>query len=449
MAIKGKVNSICILGSGICGLSAAWEKERKGQNITIIDSANRIGGIVESGESEGFLMDYGPNTLSLRLRKTEEMLRETGILKHAIDANPEANKRFIVRSGKLVALPNGFPSFLASPFLSFSGKLRVLFEPFLPKGKDRKNESVADFITRRLGKEALDYLANPFLAGIYAAKPETLCLRHTFPAIYDLEEKHRSLLLGKIFGFGKSDRLPKTRLISFPQGIKELPARMKTCIKGKFILDHTVTKVARENGNWRVFAHDSKGAEWDDLFDEVICTLPSHQLGKVRWKNIDQTKKISTLQEAPHFPLSIVYQGFEKKDISHPLDGFGFLVPEIEKLDILGSLFSSTLFPNRAPSDKVLISTFVGGERNPELALEKDKLIFKKVSQNLSTLLGIRGNPVFQHIRTWEKAIPLPDKDFGKRKAAANDLNSSNPGLVFSGSHLTGPPLPNCLAPLE
>ena len=443
------MNKTCILGSGICGLSAAWEKERHGQKVTIIDSAKRVGGIVESGESEGFLMDYGPNTLSLRLRKTEGMLRETGILEHAIDANPEANKRFIVRKGKLVALPQGIRSFITSPFLTCSGKLRLLLEPFLARGKEGDHESVADFITRRLGKEALEYLANPFLAGIYAAKPETLCLRHTFPSIHALEKKHRSLLLGKIFGFEKSNRLPKTRLISFPSGLGELATRMKMAIKGNFILDHTVTKVAGEDGHWRVYTRDSTGAEREDLFDEVICTLPSHQLGKVSWENVAKAEKISSLQEAPHFPLSIVYQGFDKKDVPHPLDGFGFLVPEIEKMDILGSLFSSTLFPNRAPSDKVLISTFVGGERNPELTREKEDVIFKKVSQNLTSLLGIRGKPVFQRIRNWPKAIPLPDKDFGKRKAAANELNSSNRGLMFSGSHLTGPPLPNCLAPLE
>ena len=439
----------CILGGGICGLASAWKREREGNELTVIESSGRVGGIIQSEKLDGFLLDYGPNTLSLRLRKTMDLLEEAEILEHAIDANPQANKRFIVRKGKLVALPQGIGSFLTSPFLTSSGKLRLLLEPFLSKGKDSDHESVADFVTRRLGKEALEYLANPFLAGIYAAKPETLCMRHTFPSIHALEKKHRSLLLSKMFGFEKSNRLPKTRLISFPLGLEELPARMKTLIKGSFILDHTVTQVAGENGKWRVFAHDSTGAEWEDLFHEVICTLPSHQLGKVRWENVAQTEKISTLQEAPHFPLSIVYQGFDKKDVSHPLDGFGFLVPEIEKMDILGSLFSSTLFPNRAPSDKVLISTFVGGERNPELTTGNEDVIFKKVWQNLSSLLGIRGKPVFQRIRNWPKAIPLPDKDFGKRKAVANELNSSNRGLVFSGSHLTGPPLPNCLAPLE
>ena len=435
----------CILGSGICGLVSAWKRELAGNEVTILDSANRAGGIIESQEADGFLMDYGPNTLSLRLRKTEEMLRETGILEHAIDANPEANKRFIVRKGKLVALPHGLSSFLASPFLSCSGKLRLLLEPFLPKGKDRDTESVADFISRRLGKEALEYLANPLLAGIYAAKPETLCMRHTFPAIHDLEEKHRSLLLGKIFGSGKSDRLPESRLISFPLGMGELTDRMKAIIKGNFIFDHRVTKVAGENGKWRVFASDSTGSDWDDVFDEVICTLPAHQLGKVTWENVAQAEKISTLQEASHFPLSIVFLGFDEKDVTHSLDGFGFLVPEAENMNILGSLFSSTLFPGRAPPGKVLLTTFVGGERDPELALCDEEALCKKVTDQLSPLLGIRGEPVFHRVKTWREAIPLPDIGFDEREKAAETLQITNPGLSFSGSHITGPPLPNCL----
>ena len=440
-----QVKQTCVLGSGICGLVSGWKAQQDEKEVTVIDSANRAGGVIESAESDGFLMDYGPNTLSLRLRNTEDVLRQTGALDHAIDANPEANKRFIVRKGKLVALPNGFASFLTNPFLSFSGKLRVLLEPFLAKGKDRKNESVAGFISRRLGKEALDYLANPFLAGIYAAKPETLCMRHTFPAIHELEEKHRSLLLGKIFGSSKSDRLTESRLISFPSGMSELTDRIETSIKGDFIFNHKVTKVAGENGKWRVFACDSNGNEWNNSFDEVVCTLPAHQLAKVSWQNVARSENLSLLQKASHFPLSVVFLGFEEKAVSHPLDGFGFLVPEAENLNILGSLFSSTLFPGRAPTGKVLLTTFVGGERNPELALSDEETLYGKVTEEVSSLLGIRGQPVFRHIKTWKEAIPLPDIGFDERKKAMNTLQETNPGLLFSGSHLTGPPLPNCL----
>ena len=162
----------CIIGSGVCGLTSAWEKERQGCEVTLLDAAKRAGGVIESVEDEGFLLDYGPNTLSLRLAKTEAMLRDSGILDHAIDANPEAVKRFVVRKGKLVAMPHGLLSFLGSRFLSIPGKLRLLLEPFLPRGKANHEESVASFVSRRMGREVLDYGANPFLGGRPAGNPQ-------------------------------------------------------------------------------------------------------------------------------------------------------------------------------------------------------------------------------------------------------------------------------------
>ena len=435
----------CVLGGGICGLISAWKREREGEIVTVLESSKRVGGVIQSEKIDDFLMDYGPNTLSLRLNKTKNLLEETGVLEHAIDANTDANKRFIVRNGKLVTLPSGLASFASSGFLSLGGKARLLLEPFLPKGKDSDNESVAGFMARRLGKEALDYLANPLLAGIYAAKPETLCMRHTFPAIHDIERKHRSLLLGKLFGYGKSEKLPQSRLISFSSGMGELTERIKDTIKGNFVFDHTITRVSGENGKWRVFASDSSKTEWSDVFDRVVCTLPAHRLGNINWENVTHAEKILTLQESSHFPLSLVFLGFDQNDVRHPLDGFGFLVPEVERMDILGTLFSSTLFPGRAPSGKVLLTTFVGGERNPELALAEDSVLCRKVTDCLSSLLGIGRQPEFEHVKTWKEAIPLPDLNYDKRKKAAETLRRKNPGLSFTGSHVTGPPLPNCL----
>ena len=435
----------CILGGGICGLASAWKREREGNEVTIIESSSRIGGIIQSEKLDGFLLDYGPNTLSLRLRKTADLLEEAGVLEHAIDANPEANKRFIVRKGKLVALPNSFVSFLGSDFLSPLGKLRLLLEPFLPRGKNRENESVASFVSRRLGREALEYGANPFLAGVYAARPETLCLRHAFPELHRMEKKNRSLFMGMARGGGKSEKIPKSRLLSFSEGMNELPIRLQAQLHATFLLESTVEKVSRTGDGWIVGSTDSNGAPRENRYDEVICTIPAHKLSLIDWENIEGRDTIPIMAQAPHFPLSLVFLGFERKDVSHPLDGFGFLVPEVEQMDILGTLFSSTLFPGRAPSGKVLLTTFVGGERNPELALSDEEALCKKVTDQLSPLLGIRGRPAFQRVKTWREAIPLPDIGFDERKKAAETLQETNPGLSFSGSHITGPPLPNCL----
>lgn len=435
----------CILGSGICGLTAAWKEEQKGNRVTIIDSSAQVGGVIESHRKEGFLLDYGPNTLSLRLRSTDDFLQKTGILKHAIDANQQANKRFIVRDETLVALPQGFTSFLTSKFLSPKGKLRLLLEPFLPRGTHDPDESVASFVSRRLGKEALQYAANPFLAGVYAAKPETLCLRHAFPGLLRLEKEARSLFLGIVKGIGKSQKIPSSRLLSFPEGLKELPKRLSTVLQGTILLEHSVTQVRKIESGWKITASNSDGTIHEQSFDEIICTIPAHKLQTIQWLNIEKEEEIAKLSNAQHFPLSLVYLGFNRSDVSHALDGFGFLVPECEKKDILGTLFSSTLFPDRAPPDKVLLTTFVGGERNPDLALLDEDSLCRIVFNQLSPLLGICAEPVFQHVKTWKQAIPLPDASLGDRKKASQKLHLANPGLLFSGSHLTGPPLPSCL----
>jgi len=445
MTPPSQVKKTCILGGGICALASARKRELEGKEVTIIEARNRLGGIIQSENLDGFQLDYGPNTLNLRLNKTEDFLRETDILEHAIDANANANKRYVVRNGKLVALPRGPLSFLSSGFLSPLGKLRLLLEPFLPRGKDRSNESVAAFVSRRLGKEALEYGANPFLAGVYAARPESLCLRHTFPSLHKIEEERRSLFLGMLSGWGKAEKTSKTRLLSFPKGMSELPARLKGKLNAKFITGHEVKQVSHTPKGWVVKAEGPAGAEFENGFDEVICAIPAHKLQSIQWTQVQQAEEISSMAQASHFPLSLVFMGFDVKDLTHPLDGFGFLVPEAERLDILGSIFSSTLFPGRAPTGKVLLTTFVGGERNPELALRDETFLCRKVIEQLKPLLGIKGSPVFQKTRTWEKAIPLPDSGFENRRKSAELLQEANPGLFFSGSHVIGAPLPSCL----
>ena len=188
----------------------------------------------------------------------------------------------------------------------------------------------------------------------------------------------------------------------------ELTDRIKDTIKGNFIFEHTVTKVTSEKGKWQVFASDSSETEWSDVFDQVVCTLPAHRLGKINWENVVQDEMISTLQEASHFPLSLVFQGFDQNEVSHPLDGFGFLVPEVEKMEILGTLFSSSLFPGRAPSGKVLLTTFVGGERNPELALAEEKILCRKVTRSSFLSSRHRGQPEFSTSKHGKRQSHFP-----------------------------------------
>ena len=181
------------------------------------------------------------------------------------------------------------------------------------------------------------------------------------------------------------------------------------------------------------------------ISDRVICSIPAHQLMSIEWIGLQNDQLLKDLSNAKHYPLSLVYHGYARRHIAHPLNGFGFLVPEVENRKILGTLFSSTIFPGRAPKNHVLLTTFVGGERQPDLAEWEDNKIHNIVQDEHTDLLGTSKTPFFKKIIRWPKAIPLPDQGMQNRKQAAQQLEEQNPGLFFTGSHLCGPPLPNCL----
>jgi oxygen-dependent protoporphyrinogen oxidase len=263
-----------------------------------------------------------------------------------------------------------------------------------------------------------------------------------------MENKHGSIFVGMIKGKKKNEKLSKSRLLSFKEGMQELPKRLAKSLMKHPILGFKIKEVkSNQNGQWWVRGESEEGKIFENLFDEVVSTLPAHTLSEINWHGVKQDDLISTLTKATHPPLALTFLGFKRDQISHPLDGFGFLIPEAEKRKVLGTLFSSTLFPNRAPKHHSLLTSFVGGERNPELCnLSDDEIIALSISEN-SDLLEINGLPNFAKVIRWPKSIPLPDHSMGQRKAAAFKLNSQNKGLFFKGAHIFGAPLPNCLNP--
>lgn len=440
-----EMTDTCILGSGLTGLIHAWQACKRGEKINLFEASPQTGGVLQSRRIDGYLLDYGANTLSLRSREVAKLLDELGVLEHAIDANPEANLRFIVRGGKLISLPHSPASFLSSSFLSPLGKIRLLIEPLIPRGKNHA-ENVADFISRRLGQEALTYAGNPFLSGVYAAKPESLSLQYAFPALLELEQTHGSLFKGMLKSKKNPNRLPTSRLLSFPNGMQELTNQITQQLPNEStFLTTRAVQIKRLENHWEVTTRNQSGEEELHTFNQVICALPAHQLSEIEWVGLDRAERMEDLADSTHFPLALVFHGYEKRNIKHPLNGFGFLVPEVENRKILGSLFSSTLFPDRAPQNHALLTTFVGGERQPDLVYLEDDDLHALVQKEHHNLLGTHGTPAFQKIIRWPQAIPLPDHKMGKRKEAAKVLENQNPGLRFSGSHLCGPPLPNCL----
>ena len=441
---------VCILGAGLSGISLALSQENKGKQVSVFEKCLRVGGVLESVKSEGYLMDYGANTLSVRTKKTEDFLKQHKILEYAVDANQECSKRFIVKKNQIISLPQGPLSFLSSSFISPLGKIRLCLEPFISRKQDNASEeTMASFVERRLGKQALDYGANPFIGGVYASRPESLILKHAFPRLYETERKFGSIFWGMMRGgVQPSEKLPKSRLISFQEGMQELPKRLAEKLQTPPVLGCEIKKIEiKNNGKWSVQGETQDGKIKEELFDEVISTLPSHVLLKIEWVGIKDAHLFKTLTQTFHPPLALCFQGFKRQQIQHPLDGFGFLVPEKEKRKILGTLFSSTLFQNRAPENCVLLTTFVGGERNPELCNLPENEILEYAYKENQKLLGIEGKPTFEHIKLWPKSIPIPDSTMDARIKAASTLGLKNKGLFLKGAHISGAPLPNCLNP--
>ena len=224
----------------------------------------------------------------------------------------------------------------------------------------------------------------------------------------------------------------------------ELASRLAEELGDALHLKASVQKITRQDEEWLV-TYNQDGESREDRAERLVCTLPAHKLKDLKWENLEEIDALETLSAAPHHPVAILHHGFRREDVGHALDGFGFLVPDKENLHILGTLFSSTLFPGRAPEGKVLLTTFVGGERQPELAQLEDDALHDLALQDLGGLLDLRGEPVFRNVVHWPKAIPLPDSGQDGRIAAAERLQDANPGLVLTGSHLTGVSLPACL----
>ena len=274
-----------------------------------------------------------------------------------------------------------------------------------------------------------------------------MVLRHAFPLLKNLEAERRSLILGgmRLAKERKAAGKPKTRLISFPDGLGALPHRLAQDMEGCIKTNATVRKVSRGTTDWEVewTEHEEPSLE---SFDSVLCALPAHKLTDVEWENLEIQEDLDLLAASPHHPVAALHHGFRREDVEHALDGFGFLVPRKENLRILGTLFSSTLFSGRAPDGHVLLTTFAGGERQPELTDTSDDDLHLIALEDLHALLGLRADPVFRNLQRWPQAIPLPDHGQDARLAAAQRISDKNPGLQLSGSHLTGVSLPDCIA---
>ena len=401
--------TVVIIGAGISGLCVAYWLKKQGVDVMVLEKEAEVGGTMKTIRHNGWLIETGPNSALETTPLFQQLFDDLGITEKRIYANKNASKRYIVNGGELHPLPMNPGAFLRSRLWSWPGKLRLLKEPFI--GRAATDESVADFVARRLGREFLDYAINPFVAGVYAGDPSQLSVRVAFPKLYALEEKYGGLIKGSIFGRKeRKQRAEKAnvqaQLLSFIEGMQTLPnalrAELGDSIKLNCPVENIIPVRAGRYPIYTVYAQDGKPITSEAAV--VVLTSPAHTTASII-RPIDP-EMARTLESIYYPPVVVVFMGFRLEQVKQPLDGFGYLVPEMEKRKILGTIWSSALFPHRTPEGAVALTTFVGGARQPELADENDDQISKLVLHELQTLMRIEGQPIHRRIIRWPKAIP-------------------------------------------
>ncbi|MEO9111720.1 MAG: protoporphyrinogen oxidase [Lacunisphaera sp.] len=435
---------VAIIGGGITGLTAAWQLQRAGIPVVVFEASATAGGVMGSIREGAWLRETGPNTLFESTPEIRTFIDQLGLGARRLEASPAARLRYVVRGDVPVALPDSPLKFAASPLLSWSAKLRLLREPFIRRASPAIEESVATFVTRRLGREFLDYIVNPFVAGIFAGDPASLSVRHAFPKLAALEREHGSLIRGALARRNASAG-PRGAMISFPDGLAEIPRTLANALVTALRLNHTVTSVRRNDTGWRIIARTG-GLVIEESFSAVVCAVPPTVLARLEFVDVPGTAALANLSSIPQPPVASVFLGYRREDVTHPLDGFGLLTPAVEKRRILGTLFSSTLFPGRAPDGHVAFTTFVGGTRQPELALQDDAALLASVRTELGLLLGVRGDPVITRIQRWPHAIAQYVTGFQTFKDACATATRSAPGLFIGGTVCDGVSLSHCIA---
>jgi oxygen-dependent protoporphyrinogen oxidase len=435
------MKSAAIIGAGVTGLTAAFYLKRQGVPVTIYEAGGRTGGVIQSSRQNGFLAESGPNTILETSPKISELIRDLNLESRRIYPNPAAKKRYVVRDQKPVAMPSSQAEFLTTKLFSARAKFALAREPFVPPRRDGAEESIAGFVLRRLNQEFLDRAIDPLVAGIYAGDPQKLSVQHAFPKLAEAEQKHGSLIKGQFFGATDRKQNDETsvrsaKMFSFDEGLQVLPDALRAQLGDSIRLNCPVEKISQTADGWELQLQEN-GRENLAAHSAVIFCGTAFKLAELKIES-QIPVDFSIFSEIRHPPVASVVLGFAREAVAHPLDGFGMLIPKIENFKILGTIFSSSLFPNRAPENFVTLTSYLGGERQPEFALKSPEELIAMTRDDLRILLGARGEPAFQHVAVFPKAIPQYNVGYGKFKNLFAEIETKTPGLFFAGSFRDG-----------
>ncbi|WKZ32773.1 MAG: protoporphyrinogen oxidase [Thermodesulfobacteriota bacterium] len=458
---------VVIIGGGIAGLATAWslrEQAPQGADfeIVLLERNERFGGNIRTEKEGGFLIEGGPDCFLSEKPWAMALCKRIGLSGKFLPTNDRHRKTFVLSGGRLHVLPEGvilmIPTKIlplaTSSLISWPGKVRMAMDLFVPKRKGGGDESLGDFVRRRLGKEALEKIAEPLVAGVHAGDPETMSVRASFPKFVQLEEESGSLIRGMIKRMAQAAAHRKTgkpggqsapgnkvtMFMTLKDGLSELVETLTSRLEGmeKTVLRKGVQAVSIEKAGEKAGAGyrvDLEGGGSIEA-DAVIVAAPAWAAASIlKGEDAALSEKLLTI---PYVSTATVSIAFKKKDIKHPMNGFGFVVPKVEGRKIMAATWTSVKFAGRAPEDSVLIRCFVGGSKNAELVSLGDADMIKMVREELRDIMGIGAEPVLARVFRWRNSMPQYTIGHEERVAWIDERLKSHPGLHLAGSAYYG-----------
>lgn len=443
---------IAILGGGISGLAAAHRLTEllPGWPIKLYEASPMLGGVLHTEHSANYLIEHSADNFLTRLPWAKELCERVGLASELLPTEASLRRALVVNRGQVVPVPEAFVLMsarklwpvLSSPVLSLAGKLRLAMEPFIAKRTDTTDESVASFARRRLGIEAFERLVQPLVAGIYTADPELLSMQATLPQFVEMEQKFGSLWRGTRGQATGTDSGAQYSAFVAPRGgmgqlVDAIAERLPTgCVE----LSTPIERVeATESGAWQL---QTTSGEVIDA-SAVIVATPAPRAARLL-SQVDEP--LSTLLESIKLAsTAIVVLGVERAQVATPIPGFGFVVPQVERRQIIAASFSSLKFPDRAPEGRLLIRVFIGGALQPELLDCNDTELVALARQELADLVGLSGEPDFTEVVRWPASMPQYHVRHLDRVEQIEQLTAQHPGLALAGNAYRGVGIPQCI----